>query len=168
MQASSEGENRATEISEISRSLKSLARSSRFRGGALTALSRGRAAHRPEAPDHVGPARVRRDRAGRRPHLAIYREEVYTPDTPEKGVAEIIILKQRNGPIGTIKLTFLGNTPASRITRSPARSSLSVSRGAPERVPAIHPNSRDDLKVRAQRTDHGRFTLGEIGGPATL
>ena len=40
--------------------------------------------------------------------LAIYREEVYAPETPEKGIAEINILKQRNGPIGHIKLTFLG------------------------------------------------------------
>src|SRR5207247_5908486 len=56
-----------------------------------------------------------------------------------------------------------GNTPASRITRSPARSSFSVPRGSPELVPAIHPNSRDDLKVGAQRPDHGRFTFGEVG-----
>jgi len=40
--------------------------------------------------------------------LAIYRDEVYHNDTPDKGIAEVNILKQRNGPIGTVKLTFLG------------------------------------------------------------
>ena len=107
MQGSRKSESRQQEISDISRSLKEIARELQVPVVALSQLSRAveqRPDHRPMLSDLRESGAIEQDADV---VMFLYRDDYYNPDTEKKDVAEVIIAKQRNGPIGTVELAWL-------------------------------------------------------------
>lgn len=100
-------DSRQQEISEISRSLKALARELKVPVVALSQLSRAveqRPEHRPMLSDLRESGAIEQDADV---VMFLYRDDYYNPDTEKKGIMEVILAKQRNGPIGTVELVWL-------------------------------------------------------------
>ncbi|MDP3791197.1 MAG: replicative DNA helicase [Candidatus Omnitrophota bacterium] len=108
MQGNYKSDNRQQEISEISRSLKALARELNVPLIAISQLSRAveqRSDHRPQLSDLRESGAIEQDADL---VVLLLREEYYNPTDENKGIAEVIIAKQRNGPVGSFNLTFIG------------------------------------------------------------
>jgi replicative DNA helicase len=114
-------DNRVQELSKVTRSLKGLARELNVPIIALSQLSRGvesRTNKRPMMSDLRESGSIEQDADL---ILMLYRDEYYNPDTPDRGISEIIITKHRNGPVGTVKLLFEPNFTRFRNLATPNR-----------------------------------------------
>jgi replicative DNA helicase len=115
-------ENRVQELSRVTRALKGLARELSVPVIALSQLSRGvesRTNKRPMMSDLRESGSIEQDADL---IIMLYRDEYYNPDTPDRGIAEIIITKHRNGPVGTVKLLFEPQFTRFRNLAAPNRS----------------------------------------------